>query len=261
MHREPESEVRIVVQVRARRDDPVDEPGFDQRDQRCHAEAGRRERASDRESDRHVRFQHSGRQQLAGLAQPCRVVCEKRPLDQVCRELTSRDGAGIDACAGQEVRPIAGFVPGLMGRTVLKASIMHMTWHNGGYSVCTRRPAGSSRVVDVLRSRPPASLELHDRSVGRLRTVISHAALGKGGRMRRDDRGRSLCGVIGEEHEIEITGRNFALQHDARMQPPHQTSPVARGRTESRETDRSCPSESASALRTARRACRIRPGR
>ena len=130
MHGEPESEVRVVVQIRARGDDPVDETGLDQRDERRHAEAGRRERASDGEPDGDVGSSIRVVSRLARLAQPRRVVREKRPVDQVCRDLTSRDAARIDACAGQEVRPIASLVPRLMGRAVLEATIMHMTWHD-----------------------------------------------------------------------------------------------------------------------------------
>src|ERR671921_189921 len=36
MHREPKSKVRVVIQVRASRDDPIDEPTLDERDDRRH---------------------------------------------------------------------------------------------------------------------------------------------------------------------------------------------------------------------------------
>ena len=51
VHREAEAEVRVVVEVRAGGDDPVDEARLDERDDRRHAEPRRRERAGEREAD------------------------------------------------------------------------------------------------------------------------------------------------------------------------------------------------------------------
>ena len=64
VHREPEAEVGVVVEVRAGRHDPVDEAGLDQRDQRAHAEPGRRQRAGDRQPDRDVVREHALDQEL-----------------------------------------------------------------------------------------------------------------------------------------------------------------------------------------------------
>ena len=58
MHREAEPEVRVVIEIRAGRDDPVDEAALDQRNERRHAEAGRRERAGERHADGHVGLEH-----------------------------------------------------------------------------------------------------------------------------------------------------------------------------------------------------------
>ncbi len=58
VHREPEAEVRVVIEIRAGRDDPVDEPALDERNERRHAESRRRERAGERHADGHVGLEH-----------------------------------------------------------------------------------------------------------------------------------------------------------------------------------------------------------
>jgi hypothetical protein len=50
VHREPQPEVRVVVEVRAGRDDPVDEPRLHERDDGAHAEPGRRQRTGERQA-------------------------------------------------------------------------------------------------------------------------------------------------------------------------------------------------------------------
>ena len=61
VHREPEPEMRVVVEVRAGGDDPVDEARLDERDDRRHAESRRRERAGERQADGDVVLEHLSR--------------------------------------------------------------------------------------------------------------------------------------------------------------------------------------------------------
>ena len=81
MHGEADAEVRVVVEVRAGGDDPVDEAGFDERDQRGDSESRGRQRAGERQPDRDLRLQHLLGEELAGFAQPRGVVSEKRFVD------------------------------------------------------------------------------------------------------------------------------------------------------------------------------------
>src|SRR5688500_649899 len=97
MHRQAKPEVRVVIEVRSRRDDPVDEAGFDERDQSRHAETGWSESSRDGESDGDVRLQHFLREQLTRLAQAGRVIGEERALDQLGDSLLAVDPARIDA--------------------------------------------------------------------------------------------------------------------------------------------------------------------
>ena len=101
MHREPEPEMRVVVEVRAGRDDPVDEARLDERDERRHAEPRRRERAGERQADGDVGLEHLLREELARLAQPRRVVGEERPVDQIAQPSRCRR-CGADRCAARE---------------------------------------------------------------------------------------------------------------------------------------------------------------
>ena len=68
MHREPDAEVGIVVQIGARGDDPVDEASFDQGNECGNAKPRRRQRACYRHADRDFRLQHALAEQLARLA-------------------------------------------------------------------------------------------------------------------------------------------------------------------------------------------------
>src|SRR5262249_46209118 len=88
--------VRVVVEVRAGRDDPVDEPGLDQRDEAAHAEAGRRERSAERQPDRAVAGEHLAGEELAALAEPAGVVREERGVEQVGGGDVRGDGRRVD---------------------------------------------------------------------------------------------------------------------------------------------------------------------
>ena len=103
VHREPESEMRVVIEIRAGRDDPVDEAALDERNERRHAESGRRERAGERHADRDVGLEHLLREQLARFAQTRRVVGEEGVVDQIGGRLGAVDRRGIDARAAQEL--------------------------------------------------------------------------------------------------------------------------------------------------------------
>ena len=102
MHREPQGEVGVVIQIGAGRDDPVHEPRLHQRDETAHAKAGRRHRAGERHADRHVRVEHPLGEELAALAEPSRVVGEEGVLHQVGDGLLPGDRARVDALAAQE---------------------------------------------------------------------------------------------------------------------------------------------------------------
>jgi hypothetical protein len=95
-------EVRVVVQVRARGDDPVDEAALDQWNERRHSESRRRERAGERHSDRDVGLEHLLDEQPACLAQSRRIVGEKRVVDQISSRLAPVDRAGFDAIAAEK---------------------------------------------------------------------------------------------------------------------------------------------------------------
>ena len=100
VERQVEGVVGVVVEVRARRDDPVDEPGLDQRDQAAHPQAGRSQGARERQADGAVGLEHLPGEDLADLAEPAGVVAEERLVDQVGRSHAAasppagRSGAG-----------------------------------------------------------------------------------------------------------------------------------------------------------------------
>ena len=115
MHREAEPEVRVVIEIRARRDDPIHEPGFYERNKRRHAQASRRERARDRQTDRHIRIKHLSGEQLTGLAKTSGIVGEVSALDEISYRFFSIDATWIDALSLEEA---ARLVSGML-RTAL----------------------------------------------------------------------------------------------------------------------------------------------
>ena len=102
VHREAEPEVRIVVEIRARGDDPVDESGLDERNERRHAEPGGSQRAGERESDGDVGLEHLLGEELRSLAQARGVVGEEGALDQIDDALLSVNASRIDPLAAQK---------------------------------------------------------------------------------------------------------------------------------------------------------------
>ena len=97
MEREADAEVRVVIEVRAGRDDPVDEARAHERDERRDAESRRRQRAGEREADGHVRLQHLPREELARLAQTPRVVGQESLVHEVGHRLAALNRARVDA--------------------------------------------------------------------------------------------------------------------------------------------------------------------
>ena len=102
VHGEAETEVRVVIQVGARGDDPVDEPGLDEWNEATHAESGRRECPGERETDGDIALEHLVGEQVTSLAQPARVVRLERPFDELDDRLPAVDAARVDLPAAQE---------------------------------------------------------------------------------------------------------------------------------------------------------------
>src|SRR5450759_160798 len=108
--------MRVVIEIRAGRDDPVDESGLDERNQRGHAKARRRERAAERHADRHVWGEHLPGEQLAGLPEARAVIGEEGPVDQIGRGLRAVDALWRNASTLQK--------PGGVMRGVLLAGVL-----------------------------------------------------------------------------------------------------------------------------------------
>ncbi len=111
MHREPQPEVRVVVEIRAGRNDPVDESSFYERNERRHSQPRRSERAGDREPDRDIGFEHLAGEELASLAKSRGVVGEVRSVDQLGDCFLAIDAARIDALSLEKA---AGLVRGVL---------------------------------------------------------------------------------------------------------------------------------------------------
>src|SRR5262249_36029434 len=103
-------EVRVVIEIRTRRDDPVHEAALDERNERGHAESGRRERARERHADSDVGLQHLFRVQATRFSEPRRVVREKRVVDQISRRLAAVYRTRVDARTTQVLALLARFV-------------------------------------------------------------------------------------------------------------------------------------------------------
>ena len=96
MKRQPEGEMGVVVQIGPGRNDPVDEPGFEQRNDGAHPEPGWGHRAGQAHPDRHVGFEHPPGKEVAGFLEPPRVIGQKRVVDQLGDPLLAGDGFRID---------------------------------------------------------------------------------------------------------------------------------------------------------------------
>ena len=95
-----ESEMRIMIEICASRDDPVHEARLHERNQARLAQPGRRQRAGQAHADVAVLRQHFVRQQFGGLAEAPAVVGQKSLVDQV--------GGGDVAAHSQRVETRVG---------------------------------------------------------------------------------------------------------------------------------------------------------
>ena len=94
VERQVEREVGVVVEVGAGGDDPVHEPGLDQRDQAAHAQPGGGQSPGERQADRAIGLEQLAGEDLADLAQPAGVVAQERVIDQVGGDLPAGDSRG-----------------------------------------------------------------------------------------------------------------------------------------------------------------------
>ena len=101
VHREPEREMGVVIQVGAGRDDPVDEARLHERDEAAHPEPRRRHRARQRHPDRGVRLEHALGEEVAALAEPAGVVSQEGVVDERGGSLLTRNGSRVDALAAE----------------------------------------------------------------------------------------------------------------------------------------------------------------
>ena len=88
-----------MIQIRSGRNDPIDEAGFDQRNQRRHSQSRRSQRAGDRQAHGDGALEHLFGEELASLTQARRVVGEIGPVDQIRDGLLAIDPSRIDALA------------------------------------------------------------------------------------------------------------------------------------------------------------------
>ena len=100
MHGQPEPEVDVVIEIGARRYDPVDEPGPDQRHQHRPAEARGGHRPGERDADPAVRREHLLHEQLRCRSQLSRVVGQIGPVHEVGNTEAPGDRVGVDPLAG-----------------------------------------------------------------------------------------------------------------------------------------------------------------
>ena len=83
VHRQAQAKMRVVIQIRTRRNNPINEAGFNQRNQCRDAQSRRRERACQRDADGHVVFEHTVGKKLRAFAQTCAVVSLKGRFDEL----------------------------------------------------------------------------------------------------------------------------------------------------------------------------------
>ena len=74
MHGEANSKVRVVIEIGARGNDPVDETGFDEWNECGNSETGGCQRTCQRKADRDLGLQHFLCKELTRLAQSRGVV-------------------------------------------------------------------------------------------------------------------------------------------------------------------------------------------
>ena len=102
VHRHAEAKVRVVIEIGARGDDPIDEARLDEWDDRGHAEPRGRHRAGEAHAHGDIVLEHALGEQPASVRQPARVVGQERVIDEVGHRLFSGDRLRIDALSPQE---------------------------------------------------------------------------------------------------------------------------------------------------------------
>src|SRR5262245_29342997 len=103
VHREADAEVRIVVEVCARGNDPINKSGFDEWNQSGDTETSRCKCTGQGKTYRNFRFKHLSGEQLAGFAQPGGVVGKKGFVDQVGNLHRFTDRSRIDTSSLQKL--------------------------------------------------------------------------------------------------------------------------------------------------------------
>ncbi len=78
MHRKSNTKMRIVIEIGAGGDDPIDEACFDERNKSGNTKSGRCQRSRQGKTDCDFRLEHFLREQLASFAQPPGVIGKKR---------------------------------------------------------------------------------------------------------------------------------------------------------------------------------------
>ena len=150
VQRQVQGVVRVVVEVRPGRDDPVDEPGLDQRDQAAHAQPGGRQGARERQPDRAIGLEHLAGEDLADLAEPARVVAQEGLVDQVGGGLAARHGRGRDPMLADAFEEGHGgprrYARSVLGSRPAEETIMARGWPPpprwSRARPCGRRPSG-----------------------------------------------------------------------------------------------------------------------
>jgi hypothetical protein len=108
-HRIIQREVHVVIQIRARGDDPVHESGLDGRHNAGTAHARWRQRAGEAHADGHVGREHAVREKLAAFFEARAVVGEKGFVHRVGQLLLAGDVFGPNALARHEFVPVGHF--------------------------------------------------------------------------------------------------------------------------------------------------------
>ncbi len=102
MQGESDAEMGVVIQIGARRDDPVDESMLDERDEGGDPEPGRGQCSREAYAHRDVGGQHFPCKQLTRFPQACGIIGEKRVLNQLYHRIRARDGAWVDPSSLQQ---------------------------------------------------------------------------------------------------------------------------------------------------------------
>ena len=95
--------VHVVIEIGARRYDPVHKAGIDERNNGRRSKPGRSHRARQAHADRDLRLQHFLREQPARFLQPAGVVCQERVVYQVRHRFLAGDRFRQNALPAQKL--------------------------------------------------------------------------------------------------------------------------------------------------------------